>query len=660
MKSIFQITALFILINTAVSTHLIAQEQNNHCGTIEKTDEEMEKLPWYGKNEYLYNLKDSIELILQKDLPFESRNRESCNEIENQIAVPIRFFIYRENATDPGVPNDLELQDMMDALNGFYQNNGMRIRFYMKCPVLITDPDKLDMGVAWNQWEGYWANEAVKDPFAINIHVSITVNGENGAIYSPVGDFIVVPRDVYNSTFRHSTLAHEIGHYFGLEHTHRNSDKGRCRQEPVSRTRMYAGFWCNNQPIPRCALKGDALCDTPADPNLNGKVDTSCSYSLSETDFWGDSYVPDEQNIMSYSRRSCRDFFSPGQISVMYHNIFFKLRRNFILNSDVAHVDPDKYEPDDSDSLGVPRLLSVGETQCHSFHSSIGCLDPVDWLRVDNSNGIVGSYIIEIEELINAPVETINVYNTDSNGFRDSEISVTETQNGSIRSFEIRCDAIVNDLLVEVVRKSPIDGVYKISLHTKTAFLSSNINNCNGLGTLSIEELPSGSSVNWTSSNGVTLSNSTGVNVSVTNVENDLLAFWVEALIISNGCQQIIRKSFIITPSSGESYEIVEMIEACYPPSHPFGRYGTVPATNVFWDVNHGNVFPMQGTYTHFEPDQEGWVTLTATAAGGCNGPVEVSKNFYVERCKTKYPKRISVSPNPSNDVINIQLENYD
>lgn len=180
------------------------------------------------------------------------------------------------------------------------------------------------------------------------------------------------------------------------------------------------------------------------------------------------------------------------------------------------------------------------------------------------------------------------------------------------------------------------------------------------MGTVTVEDLAPGSFVNWTSSPGVTLSSSTGITVSITNVDQTYLSHWVEATINANGCQQTIRKTFGITPNSGNSFEIVEIIEACYPPSHPLGRYGTVPATNAFWDVNHGNVFPMQGTFTYFEPDQEGWFTITATAAGGCNGPIEVSKDFYVEECKPRHPKRIAVSPNPSNDVINIQLENYD
>lgn len=112
----------------------------------------------------------------------------------------------------------------------------MNVRFFMVCPQYITD---LDM-VSATDWESFWNTffGANTDADAINVHIVEDYEG-GGGVYNSFADIIVVERSVYTTLSGVSTLAHEIGHYFGLEHTHRNSDKGKCRQECVSRTREF-------------------------------------------------------------------------------------------------------------------------------------------------------------------------------------------------------------------------------------------------------------------------------------------------------------------------------------------------------------------------------------------------------------------------------------
>lgn len=106
-----------------------------------------------------------------------------------------------------------------------------------------------------------------------------------------------------------STLAHELGHYFNLLHTHETA-RG---SENVARSGN-----CTN-----CTTTGDELCDTPADPRLSSSsnVNSSCNYYGSYTDSCGENYNPDETNVMSYSRKLCRINFSPGQIDRMLLSI---------------------------------------------------------------------------------------------------------------------------------------------------------------------------------------------------------------------------------------------------------------------------------------------------------------------------------------------------
>ena len=109
-----------------------------------------------------------------------------------------------------------------------------------------------------------------------------------------------------------STLAHEIGHYFSLYHTHSSSNG----DELVNGS--------------NCSTAGDSFCDTPADPTLStSTVTNSCNYIGNEQDSNGDFYEPDVTNFMSYSRKSCRDFFSIEQLSQMNAYLFFY--RNYLV-----------------------------------------------------------------------------------------------------------------------------------------------------------------------------------------------------------------------------------------------------------------------------------------------------------------------------------------
>lgn len=101
--------------------------------------------------------------------------------------------------------------------------------------------------------------------------------------------------------------SHEVGHCLGLYHTHSGSgcgDNANCKE-------LVNGSNCN--------LCGDRICDTPADPCLQGKVNSDCIIFTSlGTDDNGDTYAPDPGNIMSYSRPHCLHDFTHQQGTRMY------------------------------------------------------------------------------------------------------------------------------------------------------------------------------------------------------------------------------------------------------------------------------------------------------------------------------------------------------
>ena len=70
----------------------------------------------------------------------------------------------------------------------------------------------------------------------------------------------------------HSTLAHEIGHYFNLFHTHQGS------ADP-DENGVISGNSTEYVDGTECSTRGDGLCDTSADPNLSDLVGDSCEYT---------------------------------------------------------------------------------------------------------------------------------------------------------------------------------------------------------------------------------------------------------------------------------------------------------------------------------------------------------------------------------------------
>lgn len=112
---------------------------------------------------------------------------------------------------------------------------------------------------------------------------------------------IVIDNDCAGVTSNPSSFPHEVGHYFDLYHTHETG----------------FGVECPNGS--NCSSAGDLLCDTPADPDLSNRVNSSCVYDNSVATPGGCSgtYAPQTNNLMSYSVKACRTLFTTNQINKM-------------------------------------------------------------------------------------------------------------------------------------------------------------------------------------------------------------------------------------------------------------------------------------------------------------------------------------------------------
>lgn len=119
-----------------------------------------------------------------------------------------------------------------------------------------------------------------------------------------------------------TTLSHEMGHFFGLYHTH----------EEKFGTELVSGS--------NCISAGDLICDTSADPGLQfSSVNQNCEYIGLALDPAKMVYSPPVNNLMSYSRKMCRRTFTLDQADKM--RITYHIFKDHLKKLDFSFTAPD-------------------------------------------------------------------------------------------------------------------------------------------------------------------------------------------------------------------------------------------------------------------------------------------------------------------------------
>lgn len=158
------------------------------------------------------------------------------------------------------------------------------------------------------------------------------------------------------------TLAHELGHYFGLEHTFRsniaNLPDYSCNPDPNWLTFCFCGLSCNG------LNSGDFIEDTPIDPGSGSIIfphtgQPNDVYKLCESNHplpcipkknevpIPYAYYPDYNNVMSYYPN--RNHFSNDQLAVMRATLLTHADRTFLIDNN----------PPACDNVEQPNLLLI-------------------------------------------------------------------------------------------------------------------------------------------------------------------------------------------------------------------------------------------------------------------------------------------------------------
>ena len=285
MKKILFIIAIIFSINSS------AQNINNFCGTevpenyFNSMDEKREILENYEKK--YYQLKANKTSTAITNVPVKIHIVTQANGTSAISASDIIAEI--EEANSYLVNSFLEM-NICDDINYIADNN-----------LYAFDTDEQGSLYSHNQ------------PDILNIYFveSITSGGNGicGYTYLPGSSNqyydVIVMDNQCTTNADGDTLLHEFGHHWNLIHTH-GVQNGTLTTELVSGS--------------NCSSGGDQICDTPADPQLNGSnvSNVSCVYTGNDTDAQGQFFDPDTSNIMSYSPQSCTNSLTNGQYARMY------------------------------------------------------------------------------------------------------------------------------------------------------------------------------------------------------------------------------------------------------------------------------------------------------------------------------------------------------
>lgn len=232
----------------------------------------------------------------------------SYTNTDDTLYFRVQIHIIRNNSHVTSLNLDSLSKDFIDLKRYFAPAS---IVFYQCNDYNYIDDNRY---YEFNSYDEDSLRQKYNDPDAINIYFAEAVYHEGvscaGYSYCPSSsspNFVIIA----NECVRKTTLFHEVGHFFNLLHTHDHEN----------------GYEYVNGS--NCQIAGDLCCDTPADPRLSSDcVNSSCQYIGTIMDPNGDYYMPDTHNIMSYSRKECRDYFTPDQYERIRDAAYLSCRQN--------------------------------------------------------------------------------------------------------------------------------------------------------------------------------------------------------------------------------------------------------------------------------------------------------------------------------------------
>lgn len=287
----------FVLISLSLPCFLNAQEEVDFsCGFV--------------RSEYLQNdqaYQQQIHFYENQYLQLNTALLKSTSAISD-IPVKVHVATETDGSQEPWLAlEEGDIDEMIEKLNVDFAD--AFLRFYLCGEVNFIHDSELNDYFFLDDEADFLAEHYVPKVVNILITKRMSVCGSAGGAGHD-NDLIQLRKNCASG----STLSHEMGHYFDLEHTHA------AELDPADNELVDGS---------NCHVAGDAICDTPADPGLGfSNIDDDCNYTGNELDLNGEMYQPLTNNLMSYSLTSCRNAFTPQQNARMFAT--YKVARTYL------------------------------------------------------------------------------------------------------------------------------------------------------------------------------------------------------------------------------------------------------------------------------------------------------------------------------------------
>ncbi len=266
--------------------------------------------------EYFKSIKTQINKYENEFSNMASKYGKNKNAL---YSIPIKAHIIRTSVGTGG----LSISDLNEAIaniNNIYADSF--IQFYISDDINYIDNDTY---CHFNKRDEKSLTNTYNVKAQINIYfIDNLKNTSNKSICGYTNnnknsDVILMKNSCVTNG---SSLAHEIGHFFSLIHTHGIGKN--------LTTELVNGENCDTD--------GDGICDTPADPKLSyNSIDKNCNYTEVKTDANGDIFTPDTDNIMSYSKKSCRTHVSKQQLARIF--AYYKSAKSYLGDPDSDYIE---------------------------------------------------------------------------------------------------------------------------------------------------------------------------------------------------------------------------------------------------------------------------------------------------------------------------------
>lgn len=664
-----QATSVLTVNSAVTATDVLTGD--GECSTPDISEERFKQLPWYGNEAFLDNFYDSLQTADPVTEPSPAA-RTTAVEVP-RYRVPIRFWVYRTANVPPGgrdggverLPTERNFQFLMDALNEAFRNNGISVRFYMRCVSWVDDPGAVNLGGYFEQEDIAYRN---RDNAVINVHI---VDQGTAGVFNPLYDAIFIPRAVYTDPIFARTFPHEMGHYLSLVHTHFGY-KVPCLWEPVRRG--YYPVCPSHYVAPNtCSVTGDGFCDTPGDPNQSGQV-AGCVYNGGERDYLNELYDPAEDNHMAYSPRACRNWFSNKQKKAMMWSLAWqrapeRARGNWGTDGTNAF---DSFEPDNGDRAARP--LALNGLQRHSFHSR-ACSDTEDWIRFQiPAGGFLGAYFVEATGVNGTahPVTSLELFpsigGTEAGGFvAGARIAVPFTTPDGRARLEIPCQSVTPGqwYLVRISNGGTQFGQYDVALTNGPATGQAALPTisgpdlvCSNSVSFILNNAPAGTTITWSASANLTPRSGTGTTATVSAVTGTSGSGSI-TFNVAGGCNVQITKTLNVNVFEANLTVSPSLDGLC-----PFDQVQVSVAvrggaSSYVWDVQGDlNIAYGQGTSQIAVNATDGFQygVVRATFINSCGQTQNASRSFG-RSSACPMTLQYTLYPNPTSDFVEIAAD---